>query len=64
MKIQEKNLLMKAMLLSMKNPPITPLILMRALTASRVTLLVKVVMRAEKSVAVLPVCCQLKQRES
>ena len=30
--------------------------------APRVTMLVKVVMRAEKSVTVLPVCCQLKRQ--
>ena len=39
MKIQEKNFLMQAMLLSIKNPPITPLILTRALTAPRVTMM-------------------------
>ena len=64
MKLQDKNLLMIAMLLSMKNSPITPLILTRALTVPRATMLIKVVMRAEKRVTVLPVCCQLKQRES
>ena len=48
MKIQEHNLLMKAMLFSIKNHPITPPILMRVLTAPRATMLVKVVMRAER----------------
>ena len=52
MKIQ-KNVLMKAMLLSMKNPPITPLIPTRALTAP---MLVTVVMRAEKRGTVLKNC--------
>ena len=62
MKIQEKNLQVKAMLLSLKNPPIIPLIPTRALTAPRVTMPVKVVIRAEKRVTVLSVCCQLKQQ--
>ena len=61
MKIQEKKLLMKAMLLSTRNPPMTPLILTRTLTAPRATMLVKVAMRAEKRVTVLPVCCQIKR---
>ena len=54
MKIQKKNLLMKSMLLSMKNTTITPLILTRALTAPRVTMLV--VMRTEMRVTFLKNC--------